>query len=109
MPNRPAPSRAVATASALAAVFWFTVAVAPTGAHEREQDHAYKASRSGQILSLETILEKLRPTIGSEIVGIETESEHGALVYEIRYLDSTGRRREIHIDARTGEPSQDAD
>lgn len=108
MLKRPALFRAIAAAAALAALAPY-LGAAPAAASEREQDHAYEASRSGQILSLEAILKRLRPTIGSEILGIETEMEHGAFVYEIRYLDSSGRRREIHIDARTGEPSKDPD
>jgi uncharacterized membrane protein YkoI len=53
---------------------------------------------------LADIMMKLRLPQGSELVNIALEDEHGIPVYEIYYIDPSGRRHEIRLDARSGEP-----
>lgn len=68
------------------------------------QEELMDARRQGDILPLSTILESLRARGITDIleIEIENEHEHGRAVYEIYYLDSTGRRGEVHVDAATG-------
>ncbi len=66
----------------------------------RGHDEAYEASQSGEILPLASILDRLRPQIGADIVEVEFENDDGRQVYEIRYIDASGRRHEIHVDPR---------
>jgi uncharacterized membrane protein YkoI len=40
--------------------------------------------------------------VPGDVIEVELEDEREALVYEIKILTSTGRVREVKIDARTG-------
>ncbi len=62
-----------------------------------------KARRSGEILPLFVILSMVRPITGNDIVDIEFEREGGLLKYGIYFLDASGARREVYVDARTGD------
>ena len=56
----------------------------------------------GDILPLETILQKLPPDSG-KVLEVELEHEHGQLVYEIELLNSDGRVKEYLFNAMDGE------
>jgi len=45
----------------------------------------------------------VRPVTGDTILEVEVEHEDFGIAYEIYFLDPQGRRREIYVDARTGE------
>lgn len=62
-----------------------------------------KARRSGEILPLFVILSMVRPITGNDIVDIEFEREGGLLKYGIYFLDASGARREVYVDAKTGD------
>jgi Peptidase propeptide and YPEB domain len=64
----------------------------------------YQGLKTGRFMPLVDILAKLRLPPGSEMVNIALEDEHGVPVYEIYYIEPDGRRREIRLDARSGEP-----
>lgn len=68
-----------------------------------DHDEARRLLKSGDIMSLELILEKLRPDHPGKILEIELEQEAGQLVYEIEMLGDDGIVRELIIDARTGD------
>jgi uncharacterized membrane protein YkoI len=70
---------------------------------DEEREEMFDARRSGAILPLAEILERLRPRIGDRIVEIEFERDDGMAVYEIYFLDERGRRREVDVDAATAE------
>lgn len=72
-------------------------------ADETEPDEASRLLRQGEILPLSTILELVRPVTGTSILEVEVEHEDFGLTYEIYFLDQQGRRREIYVDARSGE------
>ncbi len=67
-------------------------------------DHrnALEARKSGEILSLAQILEKVRPGISGEIIKVEIEHEDGRWVYEFKVLGDNGRRTDIYVDGKTG-------
>jgi uncharacterized membrane protein YkoI len=72
--------------------------------HEREQvEEAYEEAKSGKILPLARILDKVRKMHPGEIVETKFEHKGAALIYEIYFLDDAGRRVEVYVDARTGE------
>ena len=72
------------------------------GRDRKKEGHeeVYRAQKNGDILPLAEILARLRPVTGPEIVDIEYETKRGMPVYEIKYVDKTGRRKEIYVDAR---------
>ncbi len=70
---------------------------------DSDQEEARRLLESGDIMSLEMILKKLRPEFTGKILEAELESEPGQIVYEIELLGNDGIVRELNIDARTGE------
>lgn len=70
---------------------------------DSDHDDARRLRDSGDILSLELILEKLRESHPGKILEVELETESGHLVYEIEMLSDDGIVRELIIDAKTGE------
>ncbi len=67
-----------------------------------DHDEAYELLRSGDILSLEKILEISRKQIQGRILEVELEHEDGLIIYELEVLDKQGIVWEIKIDAVTG-------
>jgi uncharacterized membrane protein YkoI len=75
-----------------------------SGQDERESaKEVYAGAKSGEIMPLAKILDKVTKTHIGEIVETKFEHKGGALIYEIYFLDDSGRRQEIYVDARTGE------
>jgi len=68
-----------------------------------DQDEARRLLKSGDILSLELILEKVRSSHPGKILEVELEKESGKTIYEIEMLGDDGVVREFIIDARTGD------
>ena len=58
--------------------------------------------RQGEILPLETILERFPPKEFGKLLDLEVEREHGTIVYEIEFLRADGRILEVEVDARNG-------
>lgn len=82
-------------------------AAAPGHAQDRRRGHDFEAAReaveSGEALPLAEILARVGGRLPGEIVAVEIERQGGTWVYEFKVVDAAGRRREIHVDARTGE------
>ena len=57
---------------------------------------------SGEILSLEVILENVRQTYPGKVLEVELENEDQQIVYEMEILGDDGVIKEIYIDAKTG-------
>jgi uncharacterized membrane protein YkoI len=70
--------------------------------HEREHDQIRGALQRGEVLPLVKILAIAQEKVPGDVIEVELESEHGALVYEIKVLAQSGRVREIKIDAKSG-------
>lgn len=62
-----------------------------------------EARRTGEVLALVEILQRLGDTIGDDVIDVEFEKEDGVFKYAIYYLDRDGRRHVVHVDARSGE------
>jgi uncharacterized membrane protein YkoI len=85
----------------LPALILSLVVIGPSHGHDYED--AYRLRERREILPLEELLRRIDLGPGARILEIETEHEQGCLLYEIEYLDGSGRVREIWMDARTGE------
>jgi len=58
--------------------------------------------QSGKILSLETILKRVRQDYPGKVLEVELEKENGKIVYEIEILSDKGIVKEIYVDAESG-------
>ena len=68
-----------------------------------DNDTARRLQESGDIISLEVILDNLRSSHPGKILEVELEKKAGQVVYEIEMLDEDGIVHEMIIDAKTGE------
>ncbi|MDA8230544.1 MAG: PepSY domain-containing protein [Magnetospirillum sp.] len=69
---------------------------------EEDHDRALRAMEAGEILPLQTILDRVQADAPGEIVGTELEEEGGRPVYEIRVIAPDGRVLKLLYDARDG-------
>jgi peptidase YpeB-like protein len=90
----------------------FLSLLAPTGlARAGDEDHGesdglaelLEERRDGSILPLFAILRSVQSITGGNVVDIEFEREDGQIKYGIYYLTPEGLRREVYVDAQTGE------
>lgn len=81
-----------------------TTAIADHG-HGRSGDHddALAAVEARQALPLTRIFQIAQTAVPGEIIEVELDRDHGRLIYEVDVLTSTGRLRQVELDARTGE------
>ena len=59
--------------------------------------------KEGEILSLETILEKNKQRLKGRLLDLEVEMSHGKVIYEMEFMLENGNVLEVEIDARTGQ------
>jgi len=59
--------------------------------------------QSGEILSLEHILQKHPSLSGQRLLDLEVEMEHGKVVYELELIQQDGAVNKVLIDAGSGE------
>lgn len=69
---------------------------------QREHDAIREALQRGETLPLVRILAIAQQAVPGDVLEVELERKHTALIYEIKVLTETGRVREVKIDARTG-------
>ena len=82
------------------------IVLAPSALAGDDQTRARQLYERGEILSLEAILKQH----GIErLLEAELEHERGHWIYEVEYLDETGRVHEQYFDARTGQAMEDDD
>ncbi|MBS1191091.1 MAG: hypothetical protein H6R10_2883 [Rhodocyclaceae bacterium] len=91
---------------ALIAALVLALAGAGPGLADDRHDHdrARQALEAGEILPLQTILERVERSYPGQAMEVELERRGGAgWFYEIKQLCSDGRLRKIVVDARSGE------
>ena len=66
-------------------------------------DQIRRMVEKGEILSLETILNRYPEKTYGKLLDLEVEREHGKLIYELEFLRSDGRVVELEIDAHNGQ------
>lgn len=67
------------------------------GDHER----AREAVRSGQVLPLRTVLERLEREHPGEVLEVELERERDRWIYEVKLLQRQGQLVKLKVDAQT--------
>ena len=92
--------------------FAVMVALAASGdgwarSRDRDRDHgdndlARAALQRGEILPITRILPLVAQYLPGDVVEVKLESRRGRLNYEIKVLTSSGRIRNLVLDARTG-------
>ena len=80
------------------------VVLNPVAIASADDDHveARQLLESGEILSLEAILEHVRENHPGKVLEVELEREEGKIVYEIEILTNQGVVKEIYVDAKSG-------
>lgn len=68
-----------------------------------DQDEARDAVRKGRIMPLTAILEIVTKREPGTVMEVELETKKDKVTYRIEVLNDKGRRREIRLDARSGE------
>jgi uncharacterized membrane protein YkoI len=86
--------------------FCVLVAAAPAGAERGrggdDQERAWQARRTGAVLPIELILDRVLKDYPGEIVEIDFDDEDDGFIYEIKVLTRRGIVLEIDVDAATG-------
>jgi uncharacterized membrane protein YkoI len=69
---------------------------------DRDHELARAAVERGEILALDEILRRLPRRAGERLLEVEVERDDGRWIYEIEWVGTDGRVREIEVDARDG-------
>ncbi|MBF0439723.1 MAG: PepSY domain-containing protein [Magnetococcales bacterium] len=71
--------------------------------HHKDHDRARQLMRSGEILSLERILEHHPQVRDGRLLEVQLKRRHEVLIYEVEFMDRQGRVVEMEFDAKTGQ------
>jgi uncharacterized membrane protein YkoI len=74
------------------------------GGEEDDYEQALRLKDSGDILSLQVIVERAERDNTGRLIEAELEDEDGDWVYELEFVDERGHTLKRYYDARTGEP-----
>ena len=80
-----------------------TISLQVQAGSELDTDQIRSLVQQGEILSLESILNKHSQFMTGRLLDLEVESEHGQIIYELEFLMPNGDVVELEIDAATGE------
>lgn len=70
---------------------------------ELNADQVHRLKEAGDIMSLETLLQRVRRDYPGRVIEIEIEKDNGRYVYELEIVDNEGIVWEIELNARTSE------
>lgn len=70
---------------------------------DSDHERAKKALESGQVLPLQTILQKISKDYPGQVLEVELDQEKGVWIYEIKQLSAKGTILKLDIDAKTGQ------
>jgi uncharacterized membrane protein YkoI len=70
---------------------------------QHDHDRARRALEEGRAPPLAEILARVRSQLDGEVAGVEFERKRGRYVYEFKVVTSTGKLREVYVDAMTAE------
>ena len=79
-----------------------TISCSVAASEDLSQAQIRELVRQGEIMPLETILERFPPQEYGKLLDLEIEGEHGAIVYEFEFLRGDGRIVKVEVDARDG-------
>lgn len=79
-----------------------THAIASDYYKKSDRDQILQQREAEKTLSLEEIMEKVKPRIKGELIETEFDFEDGIPVYEFKYITKSGVVMELYVDARNG-------
>lgn len=79
-----------------------TTSFQSSASEELSQAEIRERVKSGEILSLETILQQFPQEQYGKLLDLEVEREHGRIIYEFEFLRTDGYINEIEVDASNG-------
>ena len=91
----------LAAAAAAAVLMLSTAVAAPALADDDDHIAARQAMQRGEILPLPRILTAAQAAAPGDVIEVELDRHHGAWLYEVKILTSTGRVLEVKLTART--------
>ncbi len=65
-------------------------------------DTIRQLSEQGKIIPMRRLLKKAMPYVHGHIIEAGLELEHGQLLYEIEYIDATGKVHKVYFNAHDG-------
>ncbi|WP_127477945.1 PepSY domain-containing protein [Sulfurivermis fontis] len=88
-----------------AVAFLLAALLAAAGGASAESDHdrARRLRDAGDILPLETIIERVRRERPGRILELELKEKKERILYEVEMVDERGMVWELYFDARSGE------
>jgi uncharacterized membrane protein YkoI len=86
----------------LAAAVCVVVPAGPSRADDEDHIAAREALRRGEILPLNHILQIALRRVPGDVIEVELERDDEGWEYEVKVLTSTGRVREVTLNARNG-------
>src|SRR5512134_1878411 len=69
----------------------------------RDHDQGRSAVERGEALPLTDILERVRPGLAGEVVGVSFERKRDRWVYELKVIETGGRLVKLYVDAASAE------
>lgn len=88
--------------ASLLALLAFAAFASPAFAQRSDHDVALTAVEQREALPLSRIMSIARGAVPGEIIEVELDRDNGRLIYAVKILTSTGRVREVELDARSG-------
>lgn len=70
---------------------------------DSDHDKAKRLHESGEILSLETVLSKVKQRHPGKVLEVELENKKGKTIYEIELLTPEGKVLELKYNAKSGQ------
>jgi len=86
-----------------AASLGILLGLSPNSQASDDREAARQLQQAGEILPLETILQKARAVRPGRVLEVEFETKRQRYIYEIEILDEAGVVHELKLDARSGE------
>jgi uncharacterized membrane protein YkoI len=96
-------SRVLRHALLAATLVALTVPQAARAEAPHDHERARAAVQAGEILPLQTLLERLQRTHPGQVLELELERDDGRWIYELRLLQAGGQLLKLEVDAATGE------
>jgi len=87
--------------SLLMALFFLSSTASLMADDETDQDQALRLRTEGEILPLETILEKAKTVRAGRVLEAELEKKNDGYIYEIEIIAEDGSVWELKYDAKT--------
>lgn len=89
--------------SCTAALVALTLPHAALAGAPHDHERARTAVQAGEILPLQTLLERVQRTHPGQVLELELERDDGRWIYELKLLQAGGQLLKLEVDAATGE------